>query len=373
MRIGILSLNPGHNYGGILQSFALQTVLEGMGHKVSIICKSVYEQEPDLLHSYRYVSRFLRMIIHRSTWDATVIPERVHNRTPKANRQNTDRFMMRYFHRKMYDSFADINESDYDCIIVGSDQVWRPNYFEGQYSQSIENAFLSFTKGWNIKRIAYAASFGTDAWEYNTTQTEVCGNFLRIFDAVGVREDSGVALCRKYFSVDACNVIDPTLLLTAEDYINKIDLSKTPKSKGNLLVYVLDRTEELDRLIEIVAKEKSLVPFETGIKYNQVNPLYNVYPPVESWLQGFKDAEFVITDSFHACVFSLIFHKPFVVVGNKERGLTRFVSFLSKFKLENRMLYEVKDNIDWDSIDFSYADEVLASFRKQALNFLQSI
>lgn len=373
MRIGILSLNPGHNYGGILQSFALQNVLENLGHHVSIICKNVYEQEPDLLHSYRYVSRILRMIIHRSSWEATVIPERVHNRIPKTNRQNTDRFMMEYLHRKMYDSFVDIKESDYDCIIVGSDQVWRPIYFEGQYNQSVENAFLSFTKGWNIKRIAYAASFGTDEWEYNAYQTAICAELLRAFDAVSVREDSGVALCRKYFSVDACNVIDPTLLLTAEDYLNNIDLSKTSKSKGNLLVYVLDWSEELDRLIEKVAKEKSLVPFETGIKYNHVNPLYNVYPPVESWIQGFNDAEFVITDSFHACVFSLIFHKPFIVVGNKRRGLARFTSFLSRFKLEKSMIYDVKDDINWDTVDFSYADNVLNSFRNQALNFLKSI
>ena len=370
MRIGILSLNPGLNYGGILQSFALKTELEKMGHDTSIICKDVYKREPDLLH---YLSRIIRMIKNRSSWQNTVVLERVYNRKIHIIRHNVDRFMQKYLHRTMISCFCDIKEYDFDCIVVGSDQVWRPIYFESQYLQPIENAFLSFTNGWNIKRVAYAASFGIEDWEYNVEQTKNCRGLLQQFDAVSVREDSGVDLCKNKFCVNACKVIDPTLLLTGEDYIKIIDFTNIPKSKGNLFVYILDKTDELDRLVEKVADDKSLIPFEIVIKHNQQNPKDNIYPPVESWIQGFRDAEFVITDSFHACVFSLLFHKPFLVVGNKERGMTRFTSFLSQFGLEKCMVFDFQNYKELESVDFTYADSILADLRIIARNFLKSI
>lgn len=361
MRIGILSLNPGHNYGGILQLFALQTVLESMGHKVTVICKNRYDKEPDFLHSYKYMSRMLRMIRQKSSWENTVIPERTINDIIRTNIQNTERFMDVYLHRKIYSSLKDIKETDFDCIIVGSDQVWRKNYFEGQYSISIDNAYLSFADKWNIKRIAYAASFGTDEWEYSDDETIRCGRLLRKFNNVTVRECAGVALCKNKFDVTASQMIDPTLILTADDYIEKIAFLPTNEKK-KLIVYVLDKNKELGILTERVSKEKNLRIFNIGAESDNILLRNNILPPVEDWLQGFREAGFVITDSFHACVFSVIFRIPFVVIGNKKRGYERFESFLKMLGLEGNLLSDI---YKYESFkDYSVSDDAIKELNK---------
>ena len=96
--------------------------------------------------------------------------------------------------RTVDDYHSDIGLGEYDVFVAGSDQIWRPKYFG-----NIEDAFLAFTSGWNVKRIAYAASFGTDQMEYSYTQLEECSALLKNFDAVSVREASAVTICDEWF------------------------------------------------------------------------------------------------------------------------------------------------------------------------------
>lgn len=333
MKIGILTLPLHTNYGGILQAYALQTVLQRMGHEAYLI-----EQKQKLLHMplwktpLAYGKRILKNMIGKP---CPIFYEQKHNRETPIIRQNTDKFINKHIRRWSVDSFSDIKEVDFDAIVVGSDQIWRPMYFP-----TIEHAFLDFTEGWNIKRIAYAASFGTDEWEYTPEQTAVCGRLLRNFDAVSVREQSGVNLCEDHFHVKAIHVLDPTLLLDPEDYIRLFEIANTPQSPGTLLNYVLDDTPEKTALIESIAKEKKLVPFRVNSKVENRDALLQerIQPPVEPWLRGFYDAEFVVTDSFHACVFSILFKKPFLAVGNAVRGMSRFTSLLGMFGLEDRLI-----------------------------------
>lgn len=334
MKIGILTLPLHTNYGGILQAYALQTVLELMGHEVVVIDTPNLQPKPSLFTlSKRVVKRLLGKRVG-------VFSERYHNSTYPVISQYTQPFVDKYIHRKIVNSPNELQEKDFDAIVVGSDQIWRPKYYG-----KIENAYLSFAKNWNIKRIAYAASFGTDDWEYTPRQTKVCAKLLKMFDAVSVRESSAVNLCKERFGVDAQHVLDPTMLLDKEDYIRLIEAANTPKSKGTLLNYILDETPEKRTLIEQIAKDKGLVPFRVNSRVENHNaPLEErIQPPVEQWLRGFYDAEFVVTDSFHACVFSILFGKPFVVVGNKERGMARFESLLEMFGLENRLICSVED------------------------------
>lgn len=340
MRIGILTLPLHTNYGGILQAYALQTVLERMGHEVHVIEKKRRPLSiPIQKMPFCYGKRIVKNIIGRK---CPIFYEQKYNREQPIIRQNTDKFIKKYIHIAEYDDFSDIKESEYDAIVVGSDQVWRPKYFG---KNQIENAYLKFAEGWNIKRIAYAASFGTDEWEYNSKQTSECGRLLRMFDAVSVREDSGVDLCKRYFGVEAQHVLDPTMLLDMEDYIKLFEAADTPKSKGNLLCYILDETEEKKALIKRIADEKGLIPFNVKSISDDINsPLYErIQPPLEQWLRGFYDADFVITDSFHACVFSIIFNKPFIVYGNINRGLSRFISLLNMFGLTERIVNNQTD------------------------------
>ena len=334
MRIGILTLPLHTNYGGILQAYALQTVLERMGHEIVVIdTPNVKPMPSPFTLGKRLVKRLLG-------YRVGVFSEWKHNRVYPIISQHTQPFVDKYIHRKELNSPEELQEGDFDAIVVGSDQIWRPKYYG-----KIENAYLAFAKDWNIKRIAYAASFGTDDWEYTPEQTKMCGKLLKLFDAVSVREASGVGLCKEHFGVEAQHVLDPTMLLDKEDYIRLIKAAGTPKSKGTLLNYILDETPEKLSLIENVAKEKNLIPFRVNSRVeDRTAPLEErIQPPVEQWIRGFYDAEFVVTDSFHACVFSILFGKPFVVVGNKERGMARFKSLLKMFGLEDRLVSSIED------------------------------
>ena len=366
MRIGILTLPLNQNYGGILQAYALQTVLERLGHEVRVVEWKRPYGLPFYKMPYVYGKR---MVMNLLGHKIPVLYEQKCHREQSIIRQNTDKFIKKYIHLVEYDDFSDIKESEYDAIIVGSDQVWRPRYFG---IKQIGNAYLKFAEGWNIKRIAYAASFGTDEWEYTAKQTSGCGRLLRMFDAVSVREDSGVRLFRERFGVGARHVLDPTMLLDKNDYVKLFETVGTPNSKGNLLCYMLDETEEKRGVVRRIADEKGLTPFNVKSQSDSIaSPIgERIQPPLEQWLRGFYDAEFVVTDSFHACVFSILFGKPFVAVGNADRGMSRFNSLFSMFGLEDRLVANGHAYTECKDADRADIMAMLAEKKREAMNYL---
>lgn len=372
MRIGILTLPLHTNYGGILQAYALQTVLERMGHEVVVFDTPKKSTLPPL---WKLPLSFAKRILLKSMGRIDrIFIERYNNRVQPIVTKEIQPFIDEQIHRKVFAKFSKLDACDFDAIVVGSDQVWRSIYFIPMwFGQPMENAYLSFTKGWNIKRISYAASFGTDKWEYNEEQTLHSKEALQMFDAVSVREENGVKLCKHNFDVDALHVLDPTMLLDANDYIELFKRKLTPKSKGNLLNYVLDETDEIESLIKKVASMKKMVPFAVNNPYEGDNtkPLnQRIKPSVETWLRGFYDADFVITDSFHACVFSIIFKKQFIVVGNKERGMARFESLLKMFGLEERLVDEKVDINTLQPIDYDKVYNLYGQLKERSLHFL---
>lgn len=372
MKIGIITLPLHSNYGGILQAYALQTILERMGHEVYIIEKKKFPLSLPLYKMpFSYGKRIIKNLIGCK---CSIFYEQKYNRQQSLIRLNTDRFISSYIHLVQYDDFSDIEESEYDAIVVGSDQVWRPRYFEVNHS-SIEDAYLKFAEDWKIKRIAYAVSFGTDEWEYSFQQTFDCSRLLKKFEQVSVRESSGAELCHKYFGINVEQVLDPTLLIKKEDYIQLFEKNKVSESKGNLLVYILDEIPEKSELINKIAEEKKLIPFKVNSKVGKGGlslPEY-IQPTVEEWIRGFYDAEFVVTDSFHACVFSILFNKPFIVYGNENRGLSRFTSVLNIFGLEERLLKNLSEYRQFDEIDWNRVNSLLEKKIKDSCKFLYKL
>ena len=188
-----------------------------------------------------------------------------------------------------------------------------------------------------------------------------------------MRENSACGLCKEHFGVDVKHVIDPTMLLHVEDYIKLVESAEVPRSPGNMLSYVLDETEEKTVLIEKVANTKGLVPFRVNSKvedkYAQLSE--RIQPSVEQWLRGFYDAEFVITDSFHACVFSILYNKPFIAIGNSGRGLSRFTSLLSMFDLDDRILLNLTRDRQYKDINWTKVNTIMDDRREQAIDFLK--
>lgn len=244
--------------------------------------------------------------------------------------QHTEAFIEKNIHCRYYKRYTDIREADWDALVVGSDQIWRRNF-----NQKIENVFFDFAWDWkNVRRIAYAPSFGLDTWGYSDVETKNCAGLVKKFNLVTVREESAVGLCEKHLGVKPMHVLDPTMLLDRKDY-EALTSEVKEKSDGDMLVYLLDPMESNLVTVKEVSAVLHHKPFYVFSKVNDTSlPLSErIQIPVEKWLKGFQDAKFVITDSFHGCIFSIIFNVPFVVLRNEQGGLARIYSLLSMFCL----------------------------------------
>ncbi len=375
MKIGIITLPFNPNYGGLLQAFALQTVLKRMGHEVWSVNRKTRDM-PLSIMIISFANRLIKSILKRKigvirSWatvkEVQVIDQHV-IRFLSENIRTTDLL-------KSEKDFSNLSRYEFDAYIVGSDQVWRP-----KYSPSLANHFLGFIDGKSaIKRISYAASFGVDNWEFTPEQTDECRKLVTRFNAVGVREDSAVKLCKDNFGIDAVQVLDPTLLLAKEDYITLVENDNIPECKGTLLTYVLDKSPEKLEFISKIARETgltevSIMPKSIFRDAGSRRISDCIFPPVTAWLRGFMDAEYVITDSFHGTAFAIIFNKPFLALGNKKRGMTRFTSLLKVFGLEDRIILSADSLLTeklYAPIDFKHVNEILATKKQEAMKFLE--
>jgi hypothetical protein len=372
MRIGILTLPPHANYGGILQAYALQTVLERMGHDVIVFNKPIKKQVlPFPMSFLHYIVRFIKKYIFRKT-NVYVFKEQKIYKYQKANTLYTDAFVNTHLHNKFIDTLGDIKD-EYDAIIAGSDQVWRKIYFNGSWEKSNpDDAYLAFTNDWNIKRIAYAASFGVDYLELDEAEILKCKEAIQKFKAVSVREKTGIDICMKHFNVDAKWVADPTLLLDVSDYLTLAKDSNSLFTGKYILKYALDESEEIYGLAHNLEEQKGYPMKE--LKTHEKDSLSEISNctrrPVEEWLYAFAHADYILTDSFHGTVFSILFHKQFTVIANKERGITHFTSLLSMFGLEDRLIYSPNEYKELPDINYDEVDIRLEKRRSEALSFL---
>lgn len=380
MRIAIITLPLHTNYGGVLQAYALQKTLEGMGHSVTILQPGKILPEPKGFNFLRKIvtRSFRKYVLGRK--DVEIFRERRINREfPTVGREFV-RFFDKYLNIRRISSLKQIRESDYDAFVVGSDQIFRP-----KYNPYLLHSFLDFTfkdkgklgslyngfDGWKVKRVIYGASFGSDVWEFTPEQTEIAGRLVDRFEGISFREKSGVEMARNNFLRWNMPVLDPTLLLPADDYLSIIEDYRNTESVSDkrIFEYVLDRTKGSE---EAVAAFESALSKENAdgrphtVRFLSTNPRgtgpveSRIQKPVEEWLGAISDASFVVTDSFHACVFSLIFHRPFAVMANHDRGVSRIEWLLEQFGLEDRLVENisketvaemVKKEIDWVDVD----------------------
>lgn len=370
MNIGILTHRLFTNYGGILQNYALQVALIRMGHNPITIDYVI--GTPLKIKLLSVVKRLALIVSQR---------KRLPIRGWMNNKEACE--VSKYTRRFVENNIITTDEvklekvkwmrNDFDAMIVGSDQVWRYSYMKGH----IEEFFLKSFKNVPVK-VAYAASFGTDYWEMPKKQTEKCKRLIEHFNSISVREASGINLCREYLGFDAEMVLDPTMLLSAEDYISLVNRTNTPQSRGNLMTYILDKSIEKKKIIEYVSETLGLtkievLPNKTFSEVGKKGLKQCVVPPIEQWLRGFMDAEFVVTDSFHGMVFSIIFNKPFWVIANKNRGLDRMASLLKIFNLEDRLLFssaELEDKMSVQ-INWNHINDTILTWQNKSYDFLK--
>lgn len=354
MRIGIVTQPLGHNYGGVLQNYALQQTLLRLGHKPI----TIYNKTGATW--VKYILCVIRAAILRMAKGERC--EIINSPLSNKGKQTLDPFVKKRINTTYpIIKYSPLPQFIYrlNCVIVGSDQVWRQ-----EYNGHIEDMFLRFVRGNNVLRIAYAASFGVDEWEYSDKLTSNCKDLAKRFRAISVRENSGIKLCKEYLKVNAIEVLDPTLLLSADDYAN-LCRDIAPTDEKYVAAYLLDIDEQKLNQLNTFAANK-------GLKLKIFTAASGIKLSVEQWLATFRDASFVITDSFHGTVFSIIFHKEFISIANHGRGNSRFESLLSKFYLQNRLIELNTSLPDLTYIDWANVDKQLSMWKKKSIDYLSS-
>ncbi|WP_439114135.1 polysaccharide pyruvyl transferase family protein [Hydrogenophaga sp.] len=366
MKIAIMTQPLGKNYGGIMQAWALQQVLKRMGHEPVTI-----DRQPDQPGTVYLSARFAYRAAMKA-FGKRKAPINFEKHLPTIL-QHTQSFIDQhltmseplYSTQQLIDHF---DRENYDAVIVGSDQTWRP-----KYSPNIYNYFLDFLEDKKILRISYASSFGVDEWEFTDEQTNHCVELAKKFDAISVREDSGVELCRKYLGIDAVAVLDPTLLLDKHCYEELIGSDKLKNIPEGVYTYFLDKTPEKLALAKQASVELDEPLYSSQAKCHIGEDAKDwltdwSMPDIKQWLTGFANARFILTDSFHGMVFSIIFNRPFIAIGNQSRGQTRFESLLKNIDLTNRL---ASMPIGPTSFNGSFFDEPIWDIPIQRLQKLQ--
>lgn len=353
MKTGIITFHFAHNYGAMLQAYALMSCLEELGHEVEII-----NYIPKKLDKEYSINPF------------------THINKPKYFIKQAIKFPIRLRQYSIFNEF--LNEKmklskkvetqlelqqisrEFDNIIVGSDQVWNDNI-----TGEINTYFLDFA-GENTKKISYAASFGkSEASEF--IKKSIKKN-LPLFYKTSVREDKGLEIINNEVNVKAIQVCDPVFLLESEEWAKKINNEKYSDEKY-ILYYSLQDNKELESYSEEISKKMGLPIFSIHplCKTQKVKgkQLFNV-GPIE-FLDLIKNAEVVCTNSFHAVAFSVIFKKKLIHVAHSKLS-SRVESLLKMLDVQvndyskcinDIMIYP--DMINYDN---------LTKFKVQSINYL---
>lgn len=360
MKIGILTLPLHTNYGGILQAWALQTVLRRMGHEVETFM-------PKKKGCWKEKFYFLKRIILKCAGYKMNVPIFIEY-TDKNNKINRyiNRFIKKKIKIKFVKTLSNIAENKYNAIVVGSDQVWRKKYFEDLWQAPITDAFLYLSTKEKSIKLSFAASFGVNEWQFDEEESFKISEALKSFKGVSVRERDAVELIKEKVGMNTCQVLDPTLLLNDDDYLNLLGI-KREKSEG-ITSYILDPSPEIEKFINEISEQRKLKRKELNVVSSLESKI-----SIKDWIKGFAEAEMVVTDSFHGCVFSIIFRKPFLCIGNEDRGSARFDSLIETFGLQKNF---IKDTNNFDNqMDYSLPkniDEKISQMMELSFSFINN-
>jgi exopolysaccharide biosynthesis predicted pyruvyltransferase EpsI len=215
-----------------------------------------------------------------------------------------------------------------------------------------------------------------DHWEAGEKITADVKKLIHRFQAVSVREESGVEICRNVFGVETIHVLDPTLLLNPKFFHELADKKPAPKAHEPKLVYMLlDDSAEKENFFKTIAKKHRLKFVRINGKKLVSKKGFFLWKSVSSWLSNIKHAEVVITDSFHCTVFSILFKKKFICIANKRRGVTRLENLLKLIQLENRLIFDfnqLDENLLGVDIDYQKVERFLSEEKNKSINFLKN-
>ena len=377
MKVGIVTFFSVPNYGAMLQAYALWKYLEGRGHEVEFI---------DYAFGNTRRIPLWKCFVARH-WHNCI--DTIRKKLKFYVRFDIVHFSDAYPRTKRFKVMADLEiiSNKYNAIIVGSDQMWNPAWCSGI---NLPVVMLDFAHE-RVKRISYAASFGTTVWREDQNAKQA-GELLRKFAKISVREESGIKLANELSSrADVVQMLDPTLLHSA-DFYRKIIIDAgvdVPKhNRPTIFRYMLDEWDDAatsQKAFEFVKAKLNLEETDTDR-----TPVRGLLAPlckflgvtakvsVPEWLAKITASDFVFTNSFHGTVFAILFHRPFVSIllrGRMSGMNERALSLLKKLGLESRAVY-ADDTAAIEAalalpIDWERVDAARVAYVGESQNFLQ--
>mgnify|MGYP004624721521 CR=1 FL=1 len=352
MKIGIVTLVGYFNYGNRLQSYALQRAIQNItGETVETL---------NFVKDSRW-KEYIRIFLNRQSGRLKINSYKDIKKELKFRM-----FSLKYIKSvriKVKDGEIQKKKTkQFDVFVVGSDQVWNPYYWDNTNNLDVQRYLLEFSE--SRKKISYAASFGVE--DIGQEWTFEFKNALKKFDAISVREVTGQRIVNRLVETQADVVLDPTMLLSNEEW-KKLKKPLGIKKKYILIFSLGNRFDNMG-YIEKYAKENNYMLINMS---DSESEFYSSGPC--TFLSLIDNAAMVITDSFHATVFSIIFQTDFIIVNRKQKSQkdmsSRIRTLLKTFELGERY-GNLEENLE-TKCDFTGTNSILEKERARSYEWLK--
>lgn len=387
-KIGIVTFVKCDNYGAELQAYALQKKLNILGYDAEVINM---EKEKGVLESSFSTYKnaiFNRIKVYGLLKGIIKIVELIIDKYKVKRSSNKYSNQLKQKH-KIFDSFfhdyikhsskfytldeiRQIDKMPYNVMIAGSDQIW--NYMQTRY---LDVFFLVMANRWKARKISYAASFSVS--EIPTNLKEKYQSYLNNMDAISVRELNALDIVHDCSSKEATLVLDPTLLLSRDEWVSYIGIKEyLPHNKKYVVIYTLSGSRYIYTLAKKIAKKLNVevINIKNGYERKKgddgIIHITNAGP--REFISIYNQAVYVITDSFHGTAFAINFNIPFTTLLNPVSNInSRALSILKLTDTESRLIYDDGSNKEPNSlnVDYNSINAKIESLRKSSLNFLE--
>lgn len=384
MKIGIVTYVKCDNYGAELQAFALQWKLNSLGYDAEVINLEKrnidMKRNPDVIlgaikQRFKQEGVFAIVSIVRKFLETK---KRITDEDKyKVINENKHKLFENFFENKVrhsekyysLDEISNATDLKYDVYIAGSDQIW--NYI---HTDRLDVYFLMFANKFKAKKISYAAS--VSIYDIPKKWRAAYKTYFENIDVLSVRELHGAELVSKYSNKKAEVVLDPTFLLTKEDWVREV--ANDCGIEGDyLLIYTLSGSPHIRKMAHDIARRLNLkvVNIKSGYSDEPDDGTINVYEigPAE-WVGLWSKAKYVVTDSFHGTAFSINFNIPFTTLVNPNSMMnSRVLSILKIMNLESRIVYDtLKGDLKPNDValDFTETNRILKQWKEKSLKFL---
>ncbi len=364
-KVGIITFHNSYNCGSMLESYAMQKAIEKRGCLTKIIDFSNYNQRK--LYSIFYKNNSLKNIVK----NILVIPA---ISKLKVNNKKYEEFKRKNFNltSDSYISNNQLSDEEFDIVVSGSDQIWNITI-----EDSDDAYFLPWVK--KAKKVAYAPSFGSKNILKYSKEPEKYKEYINSYDYISIRENNGKKWIRDLCNRDAEVLIDPTLLLNAQDY--DAILEDSDKYKGDyIFFYCPSFNTDICKFVKKISEKYNLkvIAWSTKSYYFKQVKKYGFelvdYETPALYLSLIKNAKVVITTSFHGTIFSTIYKKNFITVKNGDMygDDDRVITLLKQLNMMDRLIpFDFDEKFDYlADVDYSSYDKTLDELKDKANNFL---